>query len=151
MENVIGLVTQILEMDKQLEEYKNKVILLQNEKLSRKCTCNERSASSSLSNVERKFIDYAKDKIFKDIFYWDQDVRAQRKNEEVVYTDFNEWVDGLARQNNRYIPKTLSQVEIIDFFRSELMDKYEEECKKAYDRLLEREKKEAEEEREEDE
>ncbi|MFR7590257.1 MAG: hypothetical protein ACLUVC_02345 [Longibaculum sp.] len=138
--NAIEMVTQILEMDKELENSKNEIRLLQ-QKNNRSCGC----SSEEISEIEEYAILVGKKKMFDNIFQWGEPpVFCKMNGSDVEYTPYKEFVRKYVSNNKSNIPPMFSVNEIIEFLCDELDEKYVEKCNVAYEILLKQMKEESE-------
>ena len=144
MSKVIEMVTSLLEMDKQIESLKRENQLLTEKINSEKDSCNCEAPKKEDTYIDRLIFEMGLQELYEKIFYSWKTVNATRKeNGEVVYTSFEQFIKSGIRDNE--IPERISKFECIEKLKPLLMKKYEEQCVKAYDKLLEKEKEESEE------
>lgn len=149
MSKVIEMVTSLLEMDKTIESLKRENQLLKEEKGLKKssCDCGHASCESSTdkkSYIDTLIIEMGLEALYEKLFYSWKEIKAIRKeNGEVVYTSFDQFIKEDFRRDE--VPEKVSKFECIEKLKPLLIKKYEEQCVKAYDRLLESEKEESEE------
>lgn len=147
MNKTIEFINHILEMDKELESLRNKVKLL--ESRNKECSYNEvtitRTVPEKTSKIEQLIYDLGIETLYNETFYDWRGVRAERnKNGEVEYTTFNKFVKDSIRDSE--IPAMISKNELIDVLDGILKIRYEDECNKDYEFLIEKEQEESEEE-----
>lgn len=149
MSKVIEMVTSLLEMDKQIESLKreNQLLKEQNSLKQSTCDCEDEPCESSTdkkSYIDTLVVEMGLEALYEKLFYSWKDVKAIRKeNGEVVYTSFDQFIKDDFRRDE--VPEKVSKFECLEKLRPLLVKKYEEQCVKAYDRLLENEKEESEE------
>lgn len=144
MSEVAKLVTQIIEMDKELQSLRTDVLMLKKE-------LNGKENQSDNTVLDKIAIKYGRKKLYENVFYYyNRTVNAKRKDGridgEVVYTDFDKWAIGCAEYNEERIPVDVSVDEVIEYFKDELIKKYKKQCDEAYARLLKSEQEESEDE-----
>lgn len=144
MSKVIEMVTSILEMDKQIESLKRENQLLTERINIEKSSCDCESPKKEDTYIDRLIFEMGLQELYEKIFYPWKTVNAVRKeNGEVVYTSFEQYIKNDIRDDE--IPEKISKFECIEKLKPLLLKKYEEQCVKAYDKLLEKEKEESEE------
>lgn len=147
MSNTIELVTQILEMDKELQSLKLENTLLKELTMKQDKPCDCKSSENKYSKAEQYALALGEREMFKNIFRWgDPTISATRTAEGVKYTSFEKFVERYLQQNKERIPVTMSAHEVVEFLHGELMAKYQEKCKESYEYLLQSEQEESEDE-----
>ena len=144
MVKITELVTSIIQMDKDIDALKieNRNLRLRIEENDSKCSCE--NITEGNSTINEVIYEMGLQSLYKKVFYSWHDVKATRKeNGEIVYTSFDQFINSDLRIDE--IPERVSKFECIEKLKPLLMEKYEEQCVKAYDRLLESEKEESEE------
>lgn len=144
MVKITELVTSIIQMDKAIEALKieNRNLRLRIEESNSKCGCENTTEDNS--TINEVIYEMGLQSLYKEIFYSWKKVEATRNEEgEIVYTSFDQFINGDLKKDG--IPERLSKFECIEKLKPLLMEKYEEQCVKAYDILLESEKEESEE------
>lgn len=139
MYKVIEMVTSLLEMDKQIEGLKR-----ENQLLKEQNTCDCVSPKKEDTYIDKLIFEIGIQEIYEKIFYsWKTVTAVRKENGEVVYTSFEQFIKSGIRDDE--IPERISKFECIEKLKPLLMKEYEEQCVKAYDKLLEKEKEESEE------
>lgn len=142
MENVIEVVTFIMQMDKGIESLKreNQLLKEQNNLKQVNCGCVCDSSKKEGPYIDDIIFEMGLESLYQKIFYtsW-YEVKATRgENGEVEYTSFDKFVEENFRSDA--VPEKISKFECLEKLKPLLLKKYKEECVKAYDRLLENEK-----------
>lgn len=145
MANVIELVSTILNMDKEIEKLR-----IENQMLKDKpeIPCSEIPCSSN-ENIKNSYIDeliveMGLEALYQKLFYsWKKVTATRREDGLILYTPFEQYIKEDFKRDE--IPEKVSKFECLEKLNPLLKKKYEEECVKAYDRLLESEKEESEE------
>lgn len=151
MSTVVELVTKIIEMDKELESLRvaNK-LLKEITKSSTITQINDETTlkvESRLTKVQEYALALGTKELAKKVLRWgNPPVIANRNSGDIEYTSFDKYADEYLKQNKEHIPPTLSLVEIKEFIREELMEKYRLKCNEAYENLLKSEQEESEDE-----
>lgn len=151
MSEVAKLVTQIIEMDKELESLRvaNKILreATKSSTIVQECGKTTLKSESKLTKAQEYALALGTKEMAKKVLYWGNPaVIAIRNADEIVYTPFDTYADSYLKQNKENIPVTLSLLDAKEFLRSELMEKYNEKCKEAYENLLKSEQEESEDE-----
>lgn len=148
MSNVIELVSSILNMDKEIESLKRENQMLKDkpEIPCSSCDC-EKESNENIKNsyIDELIVEMGLEALYQKLFYsWKKVTATRNENGEVIYTPFKQYIKDDFRRDE--IPEKVSKFECLEKLNPLLKKKYEEECVKAYDRLLESEKEESEEE-----
>ena len=100
----------------------------------------QNSPNTRLTKIEEFAIEYAKDKLIKEIiFSWNREVKVSKDTEtgQLRYTTFERWLENIINKDG--IPKNLSYEETINFLDEKLKSLYVEEKNKALARFEEKE------------
>lgn len=145
MANVIEMVTSIMEMDKKIESLKRENQLLKEQNNLKQSTCDCEHVPCCGSSVDKEsyidnlVIEMGLKALYEKLFYsWKKVTATRGENGEIEYTSFDKFVEEDFRRDE--VPEKISKFECLEKLKPLLMKKYEEECVKAYDRLLENEK-----------
>jgi len=143
MSNVIELVSCILKMDKEIESLKIENQMLKDKpKIPYPCDCEKGNKEHAKDNyIDDLIVEMGLEALYEKVFYSCINLRATRNDKgEVVYTSFDNFIKENIRKDD--IPEKVSRFEVLEKLRPLLLEKYENECEKAYDKLLEKEKQE---------
>lgn len=142
MENVVEVVAFIMQMDKGIESLKRENQLLKEQNNLKQVNCGcvcDSSEKEGRPYIDDIILEMGLELLYRRLFYTWHEVKATRgENGEVEYTSFDKFVEKGFRSDA--VPEKVSKFECLEKLRPLLLKKYEEECVKAYDRLLEDEK-----------
>lgn len=145
MSKTINAVTHVMEMDRELERLRFENAMLTEALNQNSGTCN--CSPAGVTNMDRIAIKYGKKKLYDSVFYYGHfNVTAKRDGDNVIYTEFDEWATSYIKYNSERVPLDVTFKDVIDYFKDELMSKYQEKCKEAYENLLKAEQEESEDE-----
>ena len=135
--NKIELITSILDLYDEIERLSKE---LERDIYQRNL---ENKYQNSPTKIEEFAIEYAKDKLIKEIiFSWNREVKVSRniKTGQLRYTTFEHWLENIINKDG--IPKNLSYEETINFLDEKLKRLYIEDKNKALASFEEKEEKE---------
>lgn len=144
MSKTIDAVTHIMELDRELEKLRVENVMLKKELDQKKRTSS--CVHEKISPMDKLAIKHGRNKLFGQIFYYsNQYVAAIREKEEIIYTPFETWATSYVEYNDERIPLDVTTNDVIEYFKDQLMKRYKEKCKEAYEKLLKSEQEESEE------
>lgn len=151
MSEVAKLVTQIIEMDKELESLRvaNKILreATNSSTVIQKDTETTLKVESKLTKIQEYALALGTKELAKKVVCWgNPTVVAVRKGEDIEYTTFDKYADSYLKQSKENIPPMFSLLEVKEFIHKELMERYRLKCNEAYENLLKAEQKESEDE-----
>jgi len=139
--NKIELITSILDLYDEIERLELERDIYQRH-LENKYQ-NSPDTNTRLTKIEEFAIEYAKDKLIKEIiFSWNRKVKVSKNTEtgQLRYTTFEYWLENIINKDG--IPKNLSYEETINFLDEKLKRLYIEDKNKALASFEEKEEKE---------
>lgn len=147
MSEISEIVTSVIEMDKKIESLKRENQLLKDQNSLKQSACScvcDSSEKEGRPNIDDIIFEMGLESLYQKLFYasWHEVKATRNDNGEVVYTPFDDFIT--KEFKNDAIPEKTSKFECLEKLRPLLLEKYKKECAKAYDELLESERKEEE-------
>lgn len=147
MSEISEIVTSVIEMDKKIESLKRENQLLKDQNSLKQSACScvcDSSEKEERPHIDDIIFEMGLELLYQKLFYtsWLRVKATRDDNGEIVYTSFDEFITKDFK--NDAIPERVSKFECLEKLKPLLLKKYKKKCVKAYDELLESERKEEE-------